>query len=95
MKTTPTPSLLQVAYNLPMEIDDWYLTTEFSYLRIYGHLKTPHNFPLYITDKMIFLQISYQTYINGVAHTFSFNRKYMWPHSLQVNKYYIEHSIEA
>lgn len=71
----PPPCISTPAYNLLIDIGDWYLFEEGCDFRIYGCSKPPHIFPHYVTDMMLLLEIAYQNLIDGASHTFNINRK--------------------
>jgi len=44
--------------------------------------KAPHILPKYVTDHMVLLEITYQTYVHGVGSSLAQKNKYLWPHLL-------------
>ena len=49
------------------EIGDWYMTLIGVYIRIAGSTKPPHWLPHFVLASLLLQDISYQTFINGVA----------------------------
>ena len=49
------------------------------YIRIVGSTKPPHWLPHYVPDSLLLQEISYQTFVNGVATLLHRNKKGMWP----------------
>ena len=47
----------------------WYMTPINVYIRIVGTTKTPHWLPHSVPDSLLFQEISYQDFMNGVIAT--------------------------
>ena len=70
---------------------DWYVSPSRVYLIIYGSIKEPHQLPHYVPDKLVLLEISYQTCVTSFGVSMMRNIKIAWPKlSLQVGLYKIE-----
>ena len=46
---------------------DWYMTPDGFYIRMSGTSKAPHRLPHFVPDKSLLQELTYQTYIHGVA----------------------------
>ena len=49
------------------------------YIRIAGSTNRPHWLPHLVPDTLLLQEISYQTYVNGVAASLHRNKKGLWP----------------
>ena len=49
------------------------------YIRISGSTKPPHCLPHFLPDSLLLQDISYQTFVNGVAASLHRNKKGIWP----------------
>ena len=49
------------------------------YIRISGSTKAPHWLPHFVLDTLLLQDISYQTYVNGVATSLHKYKKGLWP----------------
>ena len=49
------------------------------YIKISGSTNPPHWFPHFVPDTLLIQDISYQTYVNGVATSLHRNKKDLWP----------------
>lgn len=49
------------------------------YIRIVGSTKPPHYLPHLVPTTLLLQEISYQTYVNGVATSLHRNKKGLWP----------------
>jgi hypothetical protein len=58
---------------------DWYITSIKIYIRISGSTKPPHWLPHFVLDSLLLQEISYQTFVNGVASSLHQNKKGIWP----------------
>ena len=63
----PIPYMLQDAMNLVSKMGVWYVFVLGLYIHIYGSMKEPHKLPHYASENLILLNISYQTYFNGLT----------------------------
>jgi hypothetical protein len=48
-------------------IANWYVESEFSYLRVFGASIPPHALPLLILDKLAYREVAWQTVIGSVS----------------------------
>ena len=55
------------------------MTLDGVYIRIAGSTKSPHWLPHFVLHTFFLQDISYQTYVNGVATSLHRNRKCLWP----------------
>jgi hypothetical protein len=60
------------------ELGDWYMTPTEMYIRIAGRTKPPHWLPHFVPDSLLLQEISYQTFINGVAASLHQHKKGIW-----------------
>ena len=49
------------------------------YIKISNSTKPPHWLPHFVPDTMLLQELSYQTYVNGVATSLHRNKKGLWP----------------
>lgn len=49
------------------------------YITIFGSTQDPHQLPHFVPDTLLLQDISYQTYVNGVASSIYQNKKGLWP----------------
>ena len=61
------------------EFRDWYMTPIGVYIRIAVSIKPPHWLPHFVPDSLLLQEISYQTFINGVAAPLHKQKKGLWP----------------
>ena len=61
------------------EYGDWYMTLDEVYIKIVGRTKPLHWLPHIVPDTLLLQEISYQTYVNGVAASLHRNKKGLWP----------------
>ena len=54
---------------------DWYMTPVRVYIRILGSTKPPHSLPHFVPDSLLLQNISYQTFVNGMATSLHRNKK--------------------
>lgn len=47
------------------KVGDYYVSLLGVYLKLYGSTKAPHLLPYYMPDKIVLLEIAYQTYVIG------------------------------
>jgi hypothetical protein len=57
----------------------WYMTPTKVYIIISRSTKPPHWLPHFVTDSLLLQEISYQTFVNGVAASLHWNKKGLWP----------------
>jgi len=50
-----------------LKIGDWFVNEKFTYIRIYGATKALHLLPKIVTDHMVLMEISYQSYCYGIG----------------------------
>ena len=55
------------------------MTPDKVYIRIFGSTNPPHWLPHLVPDTLLLQEISYQTYVNGVAAYLHQNKKSLWP----------------
>jgi hypothetical protein len=73
------PCLSPKEHKIVKEYGDWYMTPIGVYIRISGSTKPPHWLPQMLPDSLLLQEISYQTYVNGVAAPLHRNKKGLWP----------------
>ena len=61
------------------ELEDWYMTLIGVYIRIARSTKPPHWLPHFVPNSLLLQEISYQTFINGVATSLQKHEKGLWP----------------
>ena len=61
------PCLSPEGQNIVKEYGDWYMTPGRVYIIISVSTKAPHWLPHLVPDSLLLQEISYQTYVNGVA----------------------------
>ena len=61
------------------ENGDWYMIPIRVYIRISGSTRPPHWLPHFVLDTLLLQEISYQTFVNGVATSLHQNKKGIWP----------------
>ena len=49
------------------------------YIIISGSTEPPHWLPHFVPDSLLLQEISYQTFVNGVAASLHWNKKGLWP----------------
>jgi hypothetical protein len=64
------------------------MTPDRMYIRIVGSTKPPHWLPHLVPDNMLLQEISYQTYVNGVAASLHQNKKGIWPLFLLITQFF-------
>ena len=74
-----TPCLSPVVQEIVKELGDWYMTLTGVYIRIAGSTKPPHWLRHFVPDSLLLQEISYQTFINGVATSLQKHKKGLWP----------------
>lgn len=74
------PCLSLQGQKIVREYEDWYMTPIRVYIRISGSTKPPHWLPHPVPDSLLLQEISYQTYVNGVAASLHRSKKGLWPH---------------
>ena len=55
------------------------MTREGVYIKLFGKTKVPHWLPHFVLDTLLLQEISYQTYVNGMAASLHRNKKGLWP----------------
>ena len=73
------PCLSPKVQNIVKEYGDWYMTSDGVYIKISGSTKPPHWLPHFVPDTLLPQDISYQTYVNGVAASLHRNTKGICP----------------
>ena len=73
------PCLSPEVKNIVKEYGDWYMTPDEVYISIAGSTNPPHWLPHLVPDSLLLQEISYQTYVNGVAASLHRNKKGLWP----------------
>ena len=74
-----TPCLSLKGQEIVKAFGDWYMTPIRVYIRISGSTKPPHWLPHFVPDSLLLKEISYQTFVNGVATSLHRNKKGLWP----------------
>ena len=73
------PCLSLAGQALVKELGDWYMTPTKVYIRIVGSTKPPYWLPHFVPDSLLLQEVSYQTFINGVAASLHKHKKGVWP----------------
>ena len=73
------PRISEKAKNDISLIGDWFGEERFTYIRIFGSIVEPHILPLYVLDKLLAQEISYQLTVEGMSRCLKNNKKLMWP----------------
>ena len=73
------PCLSLEGKKIVKEYGDWYMTPDRVYIKISGSTKPLHQLPHLVLDSLLLQEISYQTYVNGVASSLHQNKKGIWP----------------
>ena len=73
------PCLSPEGHKIVKEYRDWYMTPNGVYIRIDGSTKLPHWLPHLVPDSLLLQEISYHTFVNGVAASLHRNKKGLWP----------------
>jgi hypothetical protein len=73
------PCLSLEGQKIVKEYGDWYMTPIEVYIRIVGSTKPLHWLRHLVPNSLLLLEISYQTYVNGVAASLHQNKKGLWP----------------
>lgn len=60
-------------------IGDWFGEEKFTYVRIFGSIVELHVLPLFVPDKLLAQEISYQLTVEGMSRSLSNSKKRMWP----------------
>lgn len=58
---------------------NWFGEDKFTYIRVFGSLSRPHVLPLYIPDKLLAREITYQITSTGETKTLRNSKKQVWP----------------
>jgi len=59
------PRFSKKTMRLIKNIGNYYLQEDYTYLRIYGVIASPHIFPKFVPNRLILSEISYQTILQG------------------------------
>ena len=73
------PCLSPKGQAIVMEYADWYMTPIAVYIRIVGSTKPPHWLPHFVPNSLLFQEISYHTFVNGVVASLHKHKKGLWP----------------
>jgi hypothetical protein len=60
-------------------VADWYIETEFSYIRVFGTSTPPHALSLFLLDKLICFEIARQAVLGGIRKDLKGLSKKVWP----------------
>ena len=74
-----TPCLSPTGQEIVKDLGDWYMTPTGLYIRIARSTKPPRWLPHFVPDSLLLQEISYQTFIHGVAASLHKNKKGIWP----------------
>lgn len=75
----PIPRIsYEASFDLPA-VASWFGEEFFSYIRVFGSQARPHVLPLYIPDKLLAREISYQIMAESVTQTLKEEKKRGWP----------------
>ena len=73
------PCLSPEGKKIVNEYGDWYMTLDGVYIRIAGSTKPLHWLPHIVLETLLLQEISYQTYVNGMATSLHRNKEGLWP----------------
>ena len=73
------PCLSPEGQEIVKEYGYWYMTPIRVYIRILGSTKPPHWLPHFVPDSLLLMEISHQTFVNGVVASLHLNKKGLWP----------------
>ena len=79
MFSEEAPCLSPEGQNILKAYGDRYMTPDGVYIRISGSTKAPHWLPHFVLDTLLLQEISYQTFVNGVASSLHKAKKDIWP----------------
>lgn len=75
----PIPRIsYEASFDLPA-VAHWFGEEHFTYIRVFGSKARPHVLPLYVPDKLLAREISYQIMSEGVTQTLKEEKKRGWP----------------
>lgn len=60
-------------------VGSWFGEEKFTYIRLFGSLTKPHVFPLYVLDKLLAREFSYQITVDGTSKNIRNFSKQLWP----------------
>jgi len=75
----PTPRVSNEANIDLTSIESWFGEENFTYIRVFGSITDPHVLPLYIPDKLLAREISYQIVEKGMTRNLKDSKKQVWP----------------
>ena len=73
------PCLSPKGHKIVQKYGDQYMTSDGVYIRMSGSTKAPHWLPHVLPDPLLLKEISYQTYVHGVATSLHKAKKGLWP----------------
>ena len=73
------PRLSEKAKTDISQIGDWFGEDKFTYVGVFRSIVEPHILPLYVPDKLLEQEISYQLTVEGMSRSLKNNKKLMWP----------------
>lgn len=62
------------------EIRHLFMNEEFIYIRIYGATKALHLLPKIVTDHIILMEFSYQSYYHDTREVLNIKKEQLWPY---------------
>lgn len=66
-----------------LPVERWFGEEFFIYVRVFGSIASPHVLPLYVLDKLLAREISYQTCgVGGISKELKDKKKAIWPQFL-------------
>lgn len=74
-----SPRLSQEATIDFIVVGSWFTEENFTYVRVFGSLMAPHVIPLYVLNKLMAREISYETVGHGVTKVLKDSKKAIWP----------------
>jgi len=64
---TKAPHMSPEVESKLLQVGNWFGEESFTYIRVYGSLEHPHVLPLFILDKLMSRETTYQTIGNGIS----------------------------
>jgi hypothetical protein len=60
-------------------IANWYIEESFFYIKVFGCYASPHALPVFLPDKLVCREVSYQTVFVGINKELKVAQKRVWP----------------
>lgn len=73
------PRLSQEATANFTAIGNWFAKENLTYVRVFGSLAAPHVLAIYVPNKLLAREVSYQTIGHGITKVLKDSKKTIWP----------------